>query len=53
MHECGHAMTVIEHAADMYVTSSRIRNDAVNIKRSGDIKDAKALIKALDTKSCN
>ena len=32
MHECGHAMTVIEHAADMYVTSSRIRNDAVNIK---------------------
>jgi hypothetical protein len=34
----------------MYVTSSRIRNDAVNIKRSGDIKDAKALIKALDTK---
>jgi hypothetical protein len=50
MHECGHAMTVIEHAVDMYVTSSRIRNDAVNIKRSGDIKDAKALIKALDTK---
>lgn len=50
MHECGHAMTVIEHAADMYVTSSRIRNDATNIKRSGDIKDAKALIKSLDTK---
>lgn len=50
MHECGHAMTVIEHAADMYVTSSRIRNDATDIKRSGDIKDAKALIKALDTK---
>lgn len=50
MHECGHAMTVIEHAADMYVTSSRIRNDAVNIKKSGNIKDAKAFIKALDTK---
>jgi hypothetical protein len=50
MHECGHAMTVIEHSADLYVTCSRIRNDAVNIKKSGNIKDAKAFIKALDTK---
>lgn len=50
MHECGHAMTVIEHAADLYVTNSRIRNDAVNIKRSGNIKDAKAFVKELDTK---
>ena len=49
MHECGHAMTVIEHAADMYVTSSRIRNDAVNIKKSGDLKAAKDFIKSLDT----
>lgn len=50
MHECGHAMTVMEHSADLYVTCSRIRNDAVNIKKSGNIKDAKAFIKALDTK---
>lgn len=50
MHECGHAMTIIEHSADLYVTCSRIRNDAVNIKKSGNIKDAKAFVKALDTK---
>ena len=50
MHECGHAMSVIEHTADLYVTSSRIRNDATNIRKSGDIKDARAFVKALDTK---
>ena len=50
MHECGHAMTVIEHAADLYVTNSRLRNDVVNISKSSDIKDAKAFVKALDTK---
>lgn len=50
MHECGHAMTVIEHAADLYVTNSRIRNDAVNIKKSGDIEAASKFIKELDTK---
>ena len=50
MHECGHAMTVIEHSADLYVTCSRLRNDATNIRKSGDIKEAKAFVKALDTK---
>lgn len=36
MHEVGHAMTVIEHACDMYCTCSRLRNFAVNLKRNKD-----------------
>ena len=50
MHEIGHAMTVIEHAADLFVTVERVKQCAVNIKSIKDTKSAKAILKSFDKK---
>ena len=47
MHECGHAMTVIEHAADPYVTSSRLCNYCTTISRENNAKELSKMTKSI------
>ena len=49
MHECGHAMSVIEHAADSYVTSSRLCNYCTTISRANNAKDLSKMTKSVRT----
>ena len=49
MHECGHAMTVIEHAADSYVTSGRLNNYCTTITNTNNPKDIAKMNKAVRT----
>ena len=49
MHECGHAMTIIEHAADAYVTSSRLCNYCTTISRTNNVKDLQKVTKTVRT----
>ena len=49
LHEIGHAMTTIEHAADMYVTYERVKNFISNVKASS-IKEADDLLDTVDKK---
>ena len=52
MHECGHAMSVIEHAADTYVVSSRLNNYCTTILRDNNnsVKDLTKMNKVVRTK---
>jgi hypothetical protein len=50
LHEVGHIMTFIEHAADTYVITERIKKIAVNTDNIKTIKDANDWVDAYDKK---